>query len=152
MGSGTILRDHNHVMPKPARSGIRVLVVDDYPDSANSMAMLLKLHGHEVDVALDGKAALQQAAVKQPDVVLLDIAMPGMSGYEVARGLRAMFQQQVWLVAITAHGFEEDRKCCQEAGFDLHFVKPADPREVQALVRGLAVARAFSSRRPPGSG
>jgi CheY-like chemotaxis protein len=78
-----------------------------------------------VDVALDGEAALQQARAKPPDVVLLDISMPGMSGYEVARQLRAMFQNKVRLVAITAHGSEEDRKRCLEAGFDVHLVKPA---------------------------
>jgi CheY-like chemotaxis protein len=146
MGSGAVLRDHNHLMHRPSGSGVRVLVVDDYPDSASSMAMLLRLHGHEVDVALDGKVALQQALLKQPDVVLLDIAMPGMSGYEVARQLRARFQNQVWLVAITAHGFEEDRRHCWEAGFDLHLAKPADPREVQNLLRAVALARAPSSR------
>jgi two-component system, chemotaxis family, CheB/CheR fusion protein len=100
-------------------------VVADCPDNADSTAVLLRLYGHEVDVALDGKAALQQARARPPDVVLLDISMPGMDGYEVARQLRAMFQDRVWLFAITAHGFEEDRKRCLEAGFDLHLVKPA---------------------------
>jgi two-component system CheB/CheR fusion protein len=100
-------------------------VVDDHPDSAESTARLLTLYGHEVDVALDGKAALQQARAKPPDVVLLDIGLPGMDGYEVARQLRAMFQNKVRLVAITTHGFEEeDRKRCLEAGFDVYLVKP----------------------------
>src|SRR5262249_25020766 len=93
--------------------------------SAESTALLLSVYSYEVDVALDGKAAIQQARAKPPDVVLLDISMPGMDGYEVARQLRAMFQNKVRLVAITAHGFEEDRKRCLEAGFDLYLVKPA---------------------------
>jgi two-component system, chemotaxis family, CheB/CheR fusion protein len=125
MGSGTVFRDRYYLMPRPSGPGVRVLVVDDYPDSADSTALLLRLYGYDVDVALDGKAALQQARVKPPDVVLLDISMPGMDGYEVARQLRAMFQTKVRLVAITAHGFEEDRKRCLGAGFDLYLVKPA---------------------------
>jgi CheY-like chemotaxis protein len=100
-------------------------VVDDHPDSADSTALLLRLYGYEVDVALDGEAALQKAPAKPPDVVLLDICMPGMDGYEVARQLRALFQHKVRLVALTAHGSKEDRKRCLEAGFDLYLVKPA---------------------------
>jgi len=105
--------------------GGRVLVVDDCPESADSTAVLLRLYGYEVDVARDGQAALQQARAKPPDAVLLDTSRPGMDGYEVARQLRAMFRDKVRLVAITAHGCEEDRKRCLEAGFDLHLVKPA---------------------------
>ena len=70
--------------------------------------------------------------------MLLDISMPGMDGYQVARKLRAMFRDKpLLLVAITAHGFEEDRRRCEEAGFDLHLVKPADPLEVENLLREL---------------
>jgi CheY-like chemotaxis protein len=127
-------------LPMVADSGrpVRVLVVDDYPDSAASMAMLLRLYGHEVDIALNGWEALRKAQAKPPDVVLLDISMPGMSGYSVARELRSLFQQRVRLIAITAHSFEEDRQRSLEAGFDLHLVKPADPREVQRLLEQLA--------------
>jgi DNA-binding response OmpR family regulator len=103
-------------------------VVDACPDSANSTAVLLRLYGHEVDVALDGEAALQHARARPPEVVLLDISMPGMDGYEVARQLRAMFQNKVLLVAATAHGSEEDRKRWLEAGFDVYLVKPAVTR------------------------
>jgi CheY-like chemotaxis protein len=123
--SGPVVLDPDDLMPNRSRPGGRVLVVDDCPDSAEGMARLLGLYGYAVDVALDGKTALQQARAKQPDVVLLDICLPGMDGYEVARQLRAMFQNQVRLVAITAHGFEEeDRKRCLEAGFDVYLVKP----------------------------
>jgi two-component system, chemotaxis family, CheB/CheR fusion protein len=125
MGSGTAFHDPHDQMPRPSGPGVRVLVVDACPDSAERTAVLLRLYYHEVDVALDGKAALQQARAKPPDVVLLDISLPGMDGYEVARQLRAMFQNKVRLIAITGLGFEEDRKRCLEAGFDLYLEKPA---------------------------
>ena len=118
--------------------GVRVLVVDDYPDNAESLGMLLRLFGHEVATALDGAAALQAARVRQPDVVLLDISMPEIDGYEVARQLRCMFQDRVLLIAITAQGFEEEGPRCFEAGFDRHLVKPADPNEIERLLGELA--------------
>src|SRR4051794_41672270 len=99
----------------------RVLVVDDCPDNAESMAILLRLLGHEVATAAGGQAALRTARAWRPDAVLLDISMPGMSGYEVARQLRSMFKNNIALIAITANGFEEDRRRALEAGFDRHF-------------------------------
>jgi CheY-like chemotaxis protein len=119
-------------------SGVRVLVVNDYADNVESMAMLLRLYGHEVETALGGPAALRAARAHPPEVVLLDISMPGMNGYEVARQLRSMFQGRVVLFALTAHDFEEDKRRCVEAGFDRHFVKPADPVQVEQLLRELA--------------
>src|SRR5262245_60568836 len=110
MGSGPAFLNPDDLIPNRSRPGARILVVDDHPESAESTARLLWLYGHEVDVALDGKAALQQARARPPDVVLLDVCTPGMDGYELARQLRAMFRNQVRLVALTAHGFEEDRK------------------------------------------
>src|SRR5438876_662826 len=107
MGTDPAFSDPDDPMPNRSRPGVRVLVVDDDPHSAEGMARLLQHSGHEVDVALDGKTALQRARAKQPDVVLLDICMPGMDGYEVAGQLRAMFQNKVRLVATTALGFEE---------------------------------------------
>lgn len=123
---------------RPLERGVRVLVVNDYADNVESMAMLLRLYGHEVETALGGPAALRAARANPPEVVLLDISMPGMNGYEVARQLRSMFQDRVVLIALTAHGFEEDRRRCVEAGFDRHLVKPADPVKVEQLVRDLA--------------
>jgi CheY-like chemotaxis protein len=122
----------------PQERGVHVLVVNDYADNVESMAMLLRLYGHEVRTALGGLAALRAARTNPPEVVLLDISMPGMNGYEVARQLRSMFQDRVVLIALTAHGFEEDKRRCLEAGFDRHFVKPADPVKVEQLVRELA--------------
>ncbi len=125
----------SRVVPGAQCHGVRVLVVDDYPDNAESMAMLLRLCGHMVATALDGAAALQAAQAAQPDAVLLDISMPGMNGCEVARQLRRMFGGNVRLIAITALGSEEDRQRCLDAGFDLHLVKPADPNEITRLLR-----------------
>jgi CheY-like chemotaxis protein len=118
---------------------LRVLVVDDYPDNAESMAMLLRLRGYEVDTAQSGVAGLRLAQAKRPDVVLLDVSMPGMDGLKVVRQMRKMFTDQPpLLIAITANGFEEARRQCLEAGFDLYFVKPVDPKEVERLLRELA--------------
>src|SRR5262245_63681727 len=146
MGGGPASQNPDDRTPHRSRPGVRVLVVDDHPESAEGMARLLRRSGHEVDVALDGKTALQRARAKQPEVVLLDICMPGLNGYEVASELRAMFQNKVRLVALTALGSAEDRKRCLEAGFDLHLGKPVDPTEVRTLVREVARAIAFSSR------
>lgn len=99
---------------------------------------MLRLYGHEVETALGGAAALRSAQVNPPEVVLLDISMPGMNGYEVARQLRTMFQDRVVLIALTAHGFEGDKRRALEAGFDRHLVKPADPVKVEHLLRELA--------------
>jgi two-component system, chemotaxis family, CheB/CheR fusion protein len=138
MNGAELLREQHKLIPTPKRRAVRVLVVNDYPDNVESMAVLLRLFGHEVGVALGGPAALRAAQAQQPDAVLLDISMPGLDGYQVARKLRAMFRDKpLLLVAITAHGFEEDRRRCEEAGFDLHLVKPADPLEVENLLRDL---------------
>jgi two-component system CheB/CheR fusion protein len=138
MNGEELLHEQHRLIPTLKQRAVRVLVVNDYPDNVESMAMLLRLYGHEVEVALGGPVALRAVQAQQPDAVLLDIAMPGMDGYQVARKLRAMFRDKpLLLVAITAHGFEEDRRRCEEAGFDLHLVKPADPLEVENLLREL---------------
>ena len=138
MNGEKFLREQHKLIPTPRRRAVRVLAVNDYPDNVESMARLLRLYGHEAEVALGGPAALRAAEAQQPDAVLLDISMPGMDGYQVARQLRAMFRDRpLLLVAMTAHGSEEDRRRCQEAGFDLHLVKPADPLEVEGLLREL---------------
>ena len=138
MNGEKLLPDQPKPMPTPKQRAVRVLVVNDYLDTVESMALLLRLYGHDVKVALGGAAALQAAQAQQHGVRLLDISMPGMDGYQVARKLRALFRDKpLLLVAITAHGFEEDRRRCEEAGFDLHLVKPADPLAVENLLREL---------------
>ncbi len=113
----------------------RVLVVDDNLDAAESLAMLLKVEGHETRTAHDGPAALEAAEAFRPEVIFLDIGLPRMDGYEVARRLRAQpGSAGVLLVALTGYGQEEDRRRTEEAGFDAHLVKPADPEAVQELL------------------
>jgi PAS domain S-box-containing protein len=108
-----------------------VLVVDDEPDSAVTLAMLLQLRGHRADVAHDGPEALKQAEALQPEVVLLDLGLPGMDGYEVCHRLRELpGGRSMFIVALTGWGQEEDRRRTREAGFDLHLVKPVDPEEL----------------------
>jgi two-component system, OmpR family, response regulator len=114
---------------------LRVLVVEDSPACAESTAMLLRLFGHEALVARDGAAALALAAAGPPDVVLLDIGLPGMSGHEVARLLRAMRPPRPpLLVALTARGEESDRLASRDAGIALHLVKPVEPAELERLL------------------
>lgn len=127
-------------LPTSRKRPVRVLVVDDYPDTAASMAMLLRWDGHEVEIALRGPAALTIAQTQQPDVVFLDISMPEMDGYHIARMMRKMLGGRVLLVAITAYGFEEHRRRSQEAGFDHHFVKPADPQKIRGLLQEVAAS------------
>jgi CheY-like chemotaxis protein len=107
---------------------LRVLVVEDDPDSAQTLALLLKLWGYEVAVANDGPDALDAASTFQPDVVFLDLALPGMDGYQVARRLRLLQGTAGALVAaITGYGHEADVRRCKAAGIDFHFLKPVEP-------------------------
>jgi signal transduction histidine kinase len=118
--------------PLPAR---RVLVVDDNRDAAESLAALLKKMGHEVDLAFDGPAALEAARHFKPDLVLMDIGLPGLSGYEVAQRIREQPElREVVLVAVTGWGQEEDRRRAREAGFDLTI------KDNQIILAGLARA------------
>ncbi len=123
---------------QPPPSGKRLLVVDDNQDAADSLAMLLRLQGHEVRVAYSGMAALEMTKTYSPDVVLLDIGMPGMDGYEVARRLRQTpGLGNVMLAALTGWGQKEDRRRTAEAGFDHHLVKPVEPTALVTLFAGL---------------
>jgi CheY-like chemotaxis protein/anti-sigma regulatory factor (Ser/Thr protein kinase) len=120
----------------------RVLVVDDNRDAAESLGMLLKLLGADVQVAYNGVDALRLFAEYQPAVVLLDIGMPGMDGYEVARRLREMpGSAGVSLIALTGWGQAEDRYRSESAGFDHHLVKPAD---IQTLQNVLVASKGFT--------
>lgn len=107
---------------------MRVLVVEDNPDGARVLAMLLRRCGYEAAVANDGPDALRQAAESPPDVVLLDIGLPGMDGWQVARRLRQMDGlQETFLVALTAYSGEADYRRSEEEGIHFHFVKPLKP-------------------------
>ena len=117
--------------------GRRILVADDNHDAADSLAMLLELAGHEVRVAHRGRAVLTLAQSFRPDTALLDIGMPDLSGYELARALR----QEPWgagiqLIALTGWGQDEDRRRAMEVGFDQHLIKPVDPTRLMEVIRG----------------
>jgi CheY-like chemotaxis protein len=112
----------------------RVLVVDDNRDSAEMMALLIGTFGHQVQVAHDGVDALAVQEAFRPDVVLLDIGLPMMSGYEVARQIRARQTPQPLLVAITGWSRDEDRHKSSAAGFDAHLVKPVDHEHLMKLI------------------
>jgi PAS domain S-box-containing protein len=117
---------------------LRLLVVDDNVDTAESLSLLLRLYGHEVAVAHTGPSALQQALAHKPDAVMLDIGLPGLNGYEVAQRLRehAAFRATP-LIALTGYGQDADKKRSRGAGFNVHLVKPIDPERLQDLLAGL---------------
>ncbi|MEX0711214.1 MAG: ATP-binding protein [Pirellulales bacterium] len=140
----------------PARTsaGRRVLIVDDREDAANTLAMLVRAWKHDVRVVHDGLAAVEASESYRPDVVLLDIGLPGISGYDVARQLRLRPHfKSILLVALTGFTEDEDRKRSYEAGFDHHLVKPVAPERLEALLAAGPVAtneggQAAASRMP----
>jgi PAS domain S-box-containing protein len=118
------------------RSRPRVLVVDDNQDAAGTLAELLDMLGSEVAVAHDGRSAVAQTDQFKPDVVLLDIGLPDINGYEVARSIRSLQGlRQPRLIALTGWGQQEDKRLAEEAGFDEHWTKPVDPQRLQELAR-----------------
>jgi CheY-like chemotaxis protein len=117
------------------QGGRRVLVVDDNIDAAESIAVLLRLEGHEVKTVSDGAQAIACSQVFAPSAVLLDIGLPGMNGYDVARRLRELpATRHALFIALTGYGQREDRTLAAEAGFQHHFIKPADPRAIHAVL------------------
>jgi len=120
---------------EPGGRPARVLLVEDNLDAAEALGELLRMWGHPVELAHDGGAALQAAREVRPEVVLLDIGLPGMDGYEVARRLRATAgMEAVRLIALTGYGQEADRRLSRLAGFDHHLVKPVDLDHLRGLL------------------
>jgi signal transduction histidine kinase len=131
----------------PTRTQRRILVADDNNDALESLATLLQLSGHEVYTAANGAVALESAEQHRPEVVLLDIGMPKLDGYEVARRIRAQpWGQRITLVALTGWGQDSDRRRSQEAGFDSHLVKPLDLDKLTELLAALPVSGAAATR------
>ena len=119
----------------------RVLVVDDNRDSADMLEALLTMFGHDVHTAYDGPSALAAATKYGPDVVLLDIGLPGMNGYDVAERLRNSPRfRRTTLIAFTGYGQEEDRQRARDAGFDDYLVKPVDPTTLAKIIAATPVA------------
>jgi signal transduction histidine kinase/DNA-binding response OmpR family regulator len=140
-------------LPSPNGSGAarwrrgppsRILVVDDNVDSARSLAKLLKLSGHDLHVAHDGPGALEAVRSVRPEIVLLDIGLPGMNGFDVARAIRRETPERMLLVALTGYGQESDRVRSREAGFDYHLVKPVDLDRLTTLIADNAPRSASS--------
>jgi PAS domain S-box-containing protein len=130
-------------------SGRRILIVDDSEDSAESLALLLQLGGHDTHKAHDGLAALEAAGRLRPDAVLLDIGLPGLNGYEVCSRIRKEpWGKETMLVALTGWGQEEDRQRSKEAGFDAHMVKPVDHDALLKLLASLPAGRTTESGAP----
>ena len=120
-----------------ALSGSRILVVDDNRDSADSLGMLLRLKGNEIRTAHDGLEAVEVAETFRPELVLLDIGLPKLNGYDVARRIREQpWGRDVILVALTGWGQDEDRRRSQEAGFNFHIVKPVEFSALESLLAG----------------
>jgi signal transduction histidine kinase len=125
--------------PTTSTAARRILLADDNRDALETMARLLQLGGHEIYKAVDGVQALEAATRVRPDLVLLDIGMPGMDGYEVARRIRSQpWGRAARLVALSGWGQESDRKRSREAGFDTHCIKPLDPQRLSMLLASLS--------------
>lgn len=136
--AGAAPRCAPEVAPAPLEAGTRrrrVLVADDNRDAGESLAMLLRLDGHEVALAKDGAEALEMFERLRPEVAILDIGMPGLNGYQVAQRIRRKAQREVTLIAVTGWGQEADKARAAAAGFDHHFTKPVEPAALTALLR-----------------
>jgi two-component system, OmpR family, response regulator len=114
---------------------MRVLVVEDDASAAETLAELLRAEGHEVDLAVDGPAAVEAVVTRPPDVVILDIGLPGLDGWQVARLVHDQpAEKRPLLVAVTGRGEERDRLSSERAGIDLHLTKPFDPVQLRRLL------------------
>ena len=124
--------------------GRSIMIVEDNADAREALRLLLELDGHTVEAAADGAEALQVAGAKDPDIALVDIGLPGIDGYEVARRLRQSHGRRPLLIALTGYGQPEDRRRATEAGFDALLVKPVDPTALSDLLVTLEIpAREF---------
>jgi CheY-like chemotaxis protein len=122
--------------PSPGRS---ILIVEDNADARDALRVLLELEGHVVEAVEEGQQALEIARAKDPDIALVDIGLPGIDGYEVARLVRARDGRRPVLIALTGYGQPEDRRRASEAGFDEVLVKPVDPTVLAALLATLEI-------------
>jgi CheY-like chemotaxis protein len=126
------------VTPRSPAQRFKILVVDDNHDSALSMAMMLSIMGHDTRTAHDGESAVTTAETFLPDVVLLDIGLPKLNGYEVAQRIREnTWGESMYLIAVTGWGQDEDRQRSSEVGLNQHMVKPVEPAALEKLLAGL---------------
>ena len=132
--------------PEPAAAGAapgrsRILIIEDNEDARQMLQMLLVLAGHDVEAAADGPSGVEIARRKRPDIAVIDLGLPGMDGYEVARRLRKEPRPDLRLIALTGYGQAEDRRKTLEAGFDMHLVKPVDPARLSVAIASLEPRR-----------
>ena len=153
----TILADDNMADAKPSTappldatpSRFRILVVDDNYDSALSLAMMLSIMGHETRTAHDGESAVTSAESFLPEVVLLDIGLPKLNGYEVAQRIReSSWGKSMYLIAVTGWGQDEDRHRSSEVGLNAHMVKPVEPTALEKFLSELRIGGDVVPRRP----
>jgi CheY-like chemotaxis protein len=111
-----------------------VLIVEDGPDARNALGRLLELWGHRVELAEDGTRGVERAIASHPEVALIDIGLPGLNGYEVARRVRQVLGNKIRLIALTGYGQPDDHARTREAGFDQHLVKPVNPKLLSRLL------------------
>jgi CheY-like chemotaxis protein len=129
---------HMATLPENTLSGRKILIVDDNRDAAKTLATLLSMGGNETHTAHDGEEALAMAAAIRPDISIIDIGLPKMSGYEVCRALREQdWGQSMALVAVTGRGEDDDLRKSQESGFNGHLTKPVDFRELTKFLARL---------------
>jgi CheY-like chemotaxis protein len=136
--SGPLATEKKPLVP---RSALRILIVDDNRDGADILSMMLKMLGNDTRTAYDGQEGVEAAAQFRPDVMLIDIGLPKLNGYDACRRIR----EQAWakkaiLIAVTGGGQEEDRHRAHEAGFDKHMVKPLEPQALMKLLASLQTA------------
>lgn len=128
--------------PDEDATALRILIVDDNRDGADSMAMMLKMMGHQISTAYDGEDAVETAARVAPDVILLDIGLPKLNGYEACRRIRSTRAgKDMVIIAQTGWGQEEDRQRTRDAGFDHHLVKPVEAQDLLKLLASLSELR-----------
>jgi CheY-like chemotaxis protein len=125
--------------------GRRVVLVEDWPDTRESLRTLLEMMGHEVRVAADGSEGLKQVLEWQPDAAILDIGLPGLDGYHLAQHIRALLGDQIFLIALTAYATQEDQRRAYQAGFDAHLPKPADVEKLFRLLSNSSVRHCSAS-------
>jgi len=126
-------------MSSPAPVGRSILIIEDNADARDALRMLLELDGHTVEAVEEGQQALEVARANDPDIALVDIGLPGIDGYEIARRVRARDTRRPVLIALTGYGQPEDRRRATDAGFDDMLVKPVDPTALTNLIATLEI-------------
>ena len=127
----------------PGHNPLKILIVEDHRDARTTMRMLLSMaYGHTVYEAADGASGVRSAVETHPDIALIDLGLPDIDGHEVARRIRAALDGKIVLIALTGYGSAEDQRRTEEAGFDLHLVKPVDASELVRIFEDVVRARA----------